>query len=221
MARDQHSEDVVGEPKQADEFIAAAARPSARRGGLKTFSSLQNNPDYRYLFTGNLFANAAQWLQFITIGWLALDISGSAFHSIMAVAVRALPTLLLGPWAGVMADRIDRRKLAMITQVGIGAAALIFAFLVAQEQVTSVWYLYAYTLVTGVFFAIKQPVRQALIAGLAVGVFRLDHGSHGLRATRNSRRPQRHLLLGVYALSSRSIPQCRQCFPRGGARRRA
>ncbi len=164
MARDQTSDEVVKGPEQDDEPIAAAPRASSRRGGLQTFSSLQNNPDYRYLFAGNLFANAAQWLQFITIGWLALEISGSALHSIMAVAVRALPTLLLGPWAGVMADRIDRRKLAMISQVGICAAALIFAVLVAREQVTTVWYLYAYTLVTGVFFAVKQPVRQALIA---------------------------------------------------------
>jgi branched-subunit amino acid transport protein AzlD len=56
---------------------------------------LQNHINYRYLWTGNLFANCAQWLQFITIGWLALDISGSALHSILTVAVRALPFLLL------------------------------------------------------------------------------------------------------------------------------
>ena len=92
--------------------MPGAGRPARRsqRGGLRTFDSLQNNPNYRYLFTGNLFANSAQWLQFITIGWLALDVSGSAFHSIMAVAIRALPTLLLGPWGGVVADRWDRRK---------------------------------------------------------------------------------------------------------------
>ena len=69
-----------------------ADRPSGR---VKTFSSLQNHINYRYLWTGNLFANCAQWLQFITIGWLALDISGSALHSILTVAVRALPFLLL------------------------------------------------------------------------------------------------------------------------------
>ena len=66
-------------------------------GRVRTFSSLQNNVNYRYLWTGNLFANCAQWLQFITIGWLALDITGSALHSILTVAVRALPVLALGP----------------------------------------------------------------------------------------------------------------------------
>lgn len=139
-------------------------RSSSRRRGLQTFSSLQANPNWRYLFVGSLFANAAQWLQLITIGWLALDVSGSAFHSIMAVAVRALPTLLLGPWGGVLADRWDRRRLAMVTQLGLAAAGTCFAILVATGLVTSVWYIYGYTLVVGVGFSVVQPVRQALIA---------------------------------------------------------
>ncbi len=139
-------------------------RPSSRRRGLQTFSSLQANPNWRFLFVGSLFANAAQWLQLITIGWLALDVSGSAFHSIMAVAVRALPTLLLGPWGGVLCDRWDRRQLAMVSQLGLAAAGVCFAILVATGQVTSVWYIYGYTLVVGVGFSVVQPVRQALIA---------------------------------------------------------
>ncbi len=141
-----------------------APHPPHRRRGLQTFSSLQANLNWRYLFVGSLFANAAQWLQLITIGWLALDVSGSAFHSIMAVAVRALPTLLLGPWGGVLADRWDRRQLAMASQLGLAAAGTCFAILVATGQVTSVWYIYGYTLVVGVAFSVVQPVRQALIA---------------------------------------------------------
>jgi MFS family permease len=82
----------------------------------------------------------------------------------MAVAVRALPTLLLGPWGRVLTDRWDRRKLAIVTQVGLATSAFIFATLVARDQVTSIWYIYAYTLVSGVAFTIMQPVRQALIA---------------------------------------------------------
>lgn len=139
-------------------------RPSSCQRGLQTFSSLQANPNWRFLFVGSLFANAAQWLQLITIGWLALDVSGSAFHSIMAVAVRALPTLLLGPWGGVLCDRWDRRQLAMVSQLGLAAAGVCFAILVATGQVTSVWYIYGYTLVVGVGFSVVQPVRQALIA---------------------------------------------------------
>jgi MFS family permease len=164
MAREESAGDITQGVDQRTAGTANQARVRSRRGGLKTFSSLKNNRDYRYLFTGNLFANGAQWLQLVTIGWLALDVSGSVFHSIMAVAVRALPTLLLGPWGGVLADRWDRRKLAMATQAGLTVSAFIFAVLVARGQVSSVWYIYAYTLVGGVAFTIMQPVRQALIA---------------------------------------------------------
>jgi MFS family permease len=151
----------------ADPTTAAAApkvRTAAPRGGFRTFSSLQNNRDYRFLFTGNLFSNCAQWLQFITVGWMALDISGSALHSILTVAVRATPTLLLGPWAGVLADRWDRRKLAMALQVLISALTLAFAVLVARGQVDKIWHLYAFMVLSGIGFTLKQPVRQALVA---------------------------------------------------------
>ncbi len=153
-------------PPDRQENPATATAQEPQRGYRRTrnFASLRDYPDYRWLFTGNLFANGAQWLQLITIGWLALDVSGSAFHSIMAVAVRALPTLLLGPWGGVLADRWDRRRLAMGSQLGLAAAAFGFAWLVAVGMVDNPWYVYGYTLVSGVGFAIVQPVRQALIA---------------------------------------------------------
>ena len=135
-----------------------------RHRGLRTFSSLQTNRDYRYLFAGNLCGNGAHWLQLVTIGWLALDVSGSAFHSIMAVAVRALPILLVGPWGGVLADRWDRRVLAMVTQIALALGALTFAVLVTRGQVETVWHVYGYTLAMGVALAVAQPTRQALIA---------------------------------------------------------
>ena len=84
---------------------------------MDTYSSLKGNPHHCFLFTGNLFSNAAQWLQFITLGWLALEVSGAMVHSIMAGAIRALPTLLLSPWGGVLADRMDRRLLSTISSL--------------------------------------------------------------------------------------------------------
>ena len=144
------------------------SRPPFRppSGRAKTFSSLQNHVNYRYLWTGNLFANCAQWLQFITIGWLALDISGSAFHSILTVAVRALPLLILGPWGGVLADRLDRRKPVMGVQVVMVSSALAFGILLDNGKIDSIWHVYAYMLVSGIAFAFVQPTRQALVANV-------------------------------------------------------
>ena len=162
MAQDQRGSEATTSVDQTGGGGATAAR--VQRGGLRTFSSLQNNRDYRFLFTGTLFSSAAHWLQVVAIGWFALEITDSAFHSIMAVSVRSLPILVLGPWGGVLADRWDRRKLAMGTQVLMAVSAIVFATLVARGQVNNIWYLYAYTGVTGIGFAINSPVRQALVA---------------------------------------------------------
>ena len=165
MASAEPPRDTTSTPSQSESpGSAAGGPPLGSRRGLRTFSSLQNNRDYRYLFAGNLCGNGAHWLQLVTIGWLALGVSDSAFHSIMTVAVRALPILLIGPLGGVLADRWDRRTLAMVTQIALALGAVTFAILVARGQVDTIWPVYAYTLITGVAFAVTQPTRQALIA---------------------------------------------------------
>ena len=93
-----------------------------------------------------------------------MDISGSALHSVLTVAVRALPVLLLGPWGGVLADRWDRRKLVMVVQLVMVSSALTFGVLVANGNVDTIWHVYAYMLVSGVAYAFVQPTRQALVA---------------------------------------------------------
>lgn len=131
---------------------------------LKTFAALQNNRDYRFLWVGNLAANSAQWLQIFTIGWLVFSISGgSALHSVAVAGIRSLPILAIGPWAGVLADRLDRRKLAIASQSSLAILAAIFALVVAAGLV-EVWHAYTYMALAGIGFAIKQPVRQALVA---------------------------------------------------------
>lgn len=165
MASDETQRDVQSVPSQTTSpGLTAATRPERERRGLRTFSSLQNNRDFRYLFTGNLCGNGAHWLQLVTIGWLALGVTGSPFHSIMAVAVRALPILLIGPWGGVLVDRWDRRTLAIVSQTVLAFWALIFAVLVSRGQVDTVWHVYGYSVATGIAFTVIQPARQALIA---------------------------------------------------------
>jgi MFS family permease len=143
------------------------ARPPAR---ARTFASLRDHRDFRFLWAGDVCANLSQWLEFITVGWLALAVSGSATHSILTVATRAVPTLLFGPWAGVIADRRDRRRLALGIALAMAGVALAFGALhtLAREHV-SIWHIYAYMSLSGVGFALNQPVRQALIANTVPG----------------------------------------------------
>ena len=72
--------------------------------------------------------------------------------------------LILGPLGGVLADRLDRRKLVMGAQVVMVSSALTFGVLLANGKIDSIWHVYGYMLVSGIAFAFVQPTRQALVA---------------------------------------------------------
>ena len=135
---------------------------SGRRPRLHTFSSLKNI-DFRLLWAGSIFDNLALWLQFITLSWLVWSLTESASLSGAAAGLRGLPTLVIGPWAGVLADRVDRRKLVIALQIFLAVVAVFFASLVATGSV-QVWHVFAYASVSAVCFAFIMPARQSLIA---------------------------------------------------------
>jgi MFS family permease len=134
---------------------------------LRAFDSWIRHRDYRLLWFGNYCANSAQWLQLLTVGWLVRNLTaGSASSPLQVVTVgglATLPLLIVGPWAGVLGDRVDRRKLVMATQVFMACVAALFAALVASEHV-QVWHAYVYVLIGGSAASITMPMQQALIA---------------------------------------------------------
>lgn len=137
------------------------APPKAPRR-FQTFSSLRYR-NFRYLWTSTLFASAGNWIQQVTLGWLVYDMTGSPFLVGTLQGVRAFPFLFAGPLGGVIADRVDRRKLLMINQAYLAILGLGFAFDLALHQV-QVWHLFAFTFLGGIGWALNNPVRQALVA---------------------------------------------------------
>ena len=123
--------------------------------------------NYRLLWCGNFFANSAQWLQLLSVGWLVRELSeGSAVAGLLVVTVggiNTLPGLVTGPWGGVLSDRFDRRKLVITFQLVMAGLAFSFALLVLSDRVT-VWHAYLYVILAGVCHSVSQPMRQALIA---------------------------------------------------------
>ena len=126
------------------------------------FVSLRHT-DYRYLWAGNLLNMAGFWIQQVTVSWLVWKLSGSATIVGITSALRSLPFLFLGPLGGVAADRLDRRRMLMVLQLILAAAAVVFALLVALDRV-HVWHAMVFSFVMGTGLAINMPVRQALIA---------------------------------------------------------
>ena len=91
------------------------------------------------MWCGNFFANNAQWIQLLSIGWLVRDLSeGSTVAGLLVVTVggiNTLPGLVVGPWGGVLSDRFDRRKLVITLQLTMAGLAICFALLVLSGRV--------------------------------------------------------------------------------------
>ncbi|HCG91466.1 MAG TPA: hypothetical protein DEZ08_06475 [Dehalococcoidia bacterium] len=141
---------------------------------FKTFESLKFK-DFRLLWFGNLCINSADWLQILTVGWLVLEITnGNTIITGSVLALRTLPVFLIGPWAGVLADKFDRRSMIKMTQLAMTILAIIFATLVSFSDFNStgvtgplrIWHLFLYVGITGVSQSIIRPVRQSLIANV-------------------------------------------------------
>ena len=152
---------------QHEKSSAIGQRFTTRLPRPRTFDAWAKYRDYRFLWTGNFCANSAQWLQLMSLGWLIHHLTeGSSNSSLLVVTVggiNTLPGLLIGPWGGVLGDRVDRRKLVISIQIFMGVFAFSFAMLVRSDAV-AVWHVYAYAIVSGGCLSVSQPMRQALIA---------------------------------------------------------
>jgi MFS family permease len=131
-----------------------------------TFSSLSYR-NYRFWFAGALVANVGTWMQRVAQDWLVLtelsDDSGVAVG--ITTALQFAPTLVLSAWAGLLADRFDRRKLLVLTQVAQGALAAGLGALVLSGH-AQLWHVYLFAGMLGVVTAIDAPVRQTFVAEL-------------------------------------------------------
>lgn len=150
---------VINEP-QVDSPTDAES-PSNSKFRLSTFSSLRHR-NYRYLFASTLMASGGNWIQQITIAWLAWDMTDSALIVGAVTASRGLPSLITSPLGGVLSDRMDRRQLILMIQVILGALAVGFALLVASGNL-QIWHLFVFTFVSGAGWTMNNPVRQSLV----------------------------------------------------------
>jgi predicted MFS family arabinose efflux permease len=117
--------------------------------------------NYRLFWTGAFLSNVGTWMQAVAQGWLVLQLTNSPFwlglDGFMATAPGVVFTLL----GGVFADRIDRRRLLLYTQVVAGMAALGLAALVATSVVNR-WMVLGFSFVTGCCMALASPSYLAL-----------------------------------------------------------
>jgi MFS family permease len=128
---------------------------------VQVFRSLSHRP-FRHYFIGQTVSLIGFWLQSIALSWLVYRLTGSAVMLGTVVFATSIPMLVLMPAAGILTDRVDRRRLVIMTQSVQMVQALVLALLTFTGLV-SVSVIIVLALVQGVAAAFDAPVRQALL----------------------------------------------------------
>jgi len=133
------------------------------------FASLRFR-NFRFLWTGTLLSNAAQWIQQVTLNWLVYDLTGSGAILGTINLVRSVASLSMIPAAGVLIDRINRKKLMMATAswLLIISAGLGLVLLSGRGRIA---YLFIFSVLGGMVQSIDQPLRQVMIFSLVPRAF--------------------------------------------------
>lgn len=123
-----------------------------------TFSSLYVR-NYRLFFIGQIISTSGTFMQQVAQAWLVLDLTHSGKALGLTTALQYLPVLLLGPYGGVITDRLAKRKILLCTQSLSGVLALILGGLVAAG-LARVWMVDLLALGLGLVNVFDNPTRQ-------------------------------------------------------------
>ena len=129
-----------------------------------TFRSLKSR-NAKYFFAGVLVSNVGTWMQFTASSFLLYRLTGKATDLGLNVMFQFLPMLLLGAWAGAVADRNNRRRMTLWTQSALATQSLLLGALDLSGHI-SIHSVYALSLMLGVVNAFDNPARRGLVTEL-------------------------------------------------------
>ncbi len=121
--------------------------------------------DYRRLFIALSFTAGARWALVLGRGWLVFELTDSAFAVGAVTFAGFFPFVVVGPFAGVIADRVDRRRMLMVTSA-VGVAAAITLVAVTVTDVVELWHVLLLAFIAGSGQASSMPAQQALLANI-------------------------------------------------------
>jgi len=125
-------------------------------GALRSF----RHRNFRLLFASNFVSNTGSWAQRVAQDWLVLELTHSGRDLGLVTGLQFLPSLIFSMYAGSLADRMNKRKLLLITNAGGGFTSLILGLLVVTHHV-QIWHVFVLAFFLGLFGALDAPVRQA------------------------------------------------------------
>ncbi len=134
-------------------------------GRFPAFFRAFRHRNYRLFFLGQSLSLVGTWMQLVAVGWLVYRLTGSALQLGIVAFAGQISTLVLPPFAGLLADRVERRRLLIWTQSLFLLQAALLSALVLSGSV-KVWQVAALSLLNGVINAFDMPARHSFVADL-------------------------------------------------------
>ena len=146
-------------------FTDPAPFAAARDSRLPNIVRALRNPNFRLFWSGNFLSNIGTWMQNVAQGWLVLSITGSAFWLGVVGFAGSIPFLIFTLFGGVVADRVNKRRLLLVTQSIMMLLAFTLAAL-AWLKIITVWEVVVLSFLNGMAMAMNAPSYQALVPRL-------------------------------------------------------
>lgn len=137
---------------------------SSKLFGSKTLGLLRAGPFRRYII-GSLISDSGTWMQMMAQGWVMSTLTNRAILLGLISFAAGLPTILLTPFGGSAADRLDKRKILIATQIAQIAFALGLGWLVLTNRI-QIWHVIIFGALLGISIAFEMPAISALVPEL-------------------------------------------------------
>ncbi|PYL71766.1 MAG: hypothetical protein DMF22_05965 [Verrucomicrobia bacterium] len=137
---------------------------SSKLFGSKTLGLLRAGPFRRYII-GSLISDSGTWMQMMAQGWVMSTLTNRAILLGLISFAAGLPTILLTPFGGSAADRLDKRKILIATQIAQIAFALGLGWLVLTNRI-QIWHVIIFAGLLGISIAFEMPAISALVPEL-------------------------------------------------------
>ncbi len=157
-------ESPFGEAPEETSAVIAALQEE-RNDNLPEAVRALRNRNFRLFWTGNFLSNIGTWMQNVAQGWLVLTLTNSSFWLGVVGFAGSIPFLLFSLFGGVVADRVNKRRLLLVTQTVMMVLAFLLAAL-TYFKLINVWGVAAIAFANGVSLAMNAPSYQALVPKL-------------------------------------------------------
>ena len=137
----------------------------AALGGLKRGFEALGIRNYRLYWAGQVVSLIGTWMQQVSLPWLVLALGGTPIQLGFVAVLQFGPAMLLAPFGGVFADRIEKRHALMATQVAAAGQAFTI-FLITATGIVEIWMVLGMAGVLGLVNAVDMPVRQSIASDL-------------------------------------------------------